>query len=84
MDVLVVDDEVSVGNFIGECAQRRLSDAVFNDSVAAFDHIGAHHNELALILTVSRCRKCRLDLAELARSIRIRRRSSIPATLKGR
>ncbi len=69
--ILVVDDEVSVGNFIGEVLRNAgYQTLVFNDSVAAFDHIGAHHKELALILTdQSMPQVSGLELAELARSV---------------
>ncbi len=69
--ILVVDDEVSVGNFIGEVLSNAgYQTLVFNDSVAAFDHIGAHHKELALILTdQSMPQVSGLELAELARSV---------------
>ena len=69
--ILVVDDEVSVGNFIGEVLRNAgYQTLVFNDSVAAFDHIGAHHEELALILTdQSMPQVSGLELAELARSV---------------
>jgi signal transduction histidine kinase/CheY-like chemotaxis protein len=69
--ILVVDDEVSVGNFIGEVLRNAgYQTLVFNDSVAAFDHIGAHHKELALVLTdQSMPQVSGLELAELARSV---------------
>ncbi len=69
--ILVVDDEVSVGNFIGEVLLNAGYQAlVFNDSVAAFDYVGAHFNELALILTdQSMPQVSGLEVAELARSL---------------
>jgi len=69
--ILVVDDEVSVGNFIGEVLRNAgYLTLVFNDSAAAFEHIGAHHRELALILTdQSMPQVSGLELAELASSL---------------
>jgi DNA-binding response OmpR family regulator len=69
--ILVVDDEVSVGNFIGEVLRNAgYQTLLFNDSVAAFDHVGAHHKELALILTdQSMPQVSGLELAELVRSV---------------
>jgi PAS domain S-box-containing protein len=69
--ILVVDDEVSVGNFIGEVLRNAgYRTLVFNDSAVAFDYIGAHHKELALILTdQSMPQVSGLELAEFARSV---------------
>ena len=69
--ILVVDDEVSVGNFIGEVLRNAgYQTLVFNDSAAAFDYIGAQHRELALILTdQSMPQVSGLELVELARSV---------------
>jgi len=69
--ILVVDDEVSVGNFIGEVLRNAgYQTLVFNDSAAAFEYIGAHHRDLALILTdQSMPQVSGLELAELARSL---------------
>jgi PAS domain S-box-containing protein len=69
--ILVVDDEVSVGNFIGEVLRNAgYQTLVFNDSAAAFEHIGAHHRDLALILTdQSMPQVSGLELAELACSL---------------
>ena len=70
--ILVVDDEVSVGNFIGEVLRNAGFQAlVFNDSAAAFEYIGSHHDDLALILTdQSMPQVSGLELAELARSLK--------------
>ena len=69
--VLVVDDEVSVGNFIGEV----LRDAgyqvvVYHDSSVALDHLGERSADIALVLTdQSMPQVSGLELAELARSL---------------
>jgi two-component system cell cycle sensor histidine kinase/response regulator CckA len=70
--ILVVDDEVSVGNFIGEVLRNAgYQTLVFNDSAAAFEHIGSHHRDIALILTdQSMPHVSGLELAELARSMK--------------
>ena len=70
--ILVVDDEVSVGNFIGEVLRNAgYQTLVFNDSSAAFEHIGSHHRDIALILTdQSMPQVSGLELAELARSVK--------------
>ena len=69
--ILVVDDEVSVGNFIGEVLRNAgYQTRVFNDSAAAFEYIGTHHRDLALILTdQSMPQVSGLELAELALSL---------------
>ncbi len=69
--VLVVDDEVSVGNFIGEVLRNAgFQTLVFHDSALAFEHLRAHHSEVALVLTdQSMPQVSGLELAELARSL---------------
>jgi PAS domain S-box-containing protein len=71
-NILVVDDEVSVGNFIGEVLRNAgYQTLVFNDSAAAFEHIGSHHRDIALILTdQSMPHVSGLELAALARSMK--------------
>jgi CheY-like chemotaxis protein len=50
--IIVVDDEVSVGNFIGEILQGHGFDvAVYSDSASALQHIEAHHERVALLVT---------------------------------
>jgi CheY-like chemotaxis protein len=51
-NVVVVDDEVSVGNFIGEVLRDAGYDVtVFNESPSALRHLQAHHREVAVLIT---------------------------------
>ena len=69
--ILVVDDEVSVGNFIGEVLRNAgYQVVVYHDSSLALDHLGAKHDEIALVLTdQSMPQVSGLELAELATSL---------------
>ena len=69
--ILVVDDEVSVGNFIAEVLRNAgYQVVVFHDSSVALDHLGSRHGEIALVLTdQSMPQASGLELAELARSL---------------
>jgi len=50
--VMVVDDEVSVGNFIREVLRDAGYDvALFNESPRALRHLQAHHAEVAVLIT---------------------------------
>ncbi|NJN52905.1 MAG: response regulator [Gammaproteobacteria bacterium] len=50
--IVVVDDEVSVANFIGEVLRNAGFDAiVFNDAAAAIDHMTRHAADVSLVLT---------------------------------
>ncbi len=50
--VLVIDDEVSVGNFIGEVLRNAGYEAVvYNDAAAAIDHLTRRASEISLVLT---------------------------------
>ena len=68
--VVVVDDEVSVGNFIGEALRSAGYDAiVFNDAGAAIAHIERRRGEVALLLTDQAMPQWSgLDVAEAARA----------------
>ena len=69
--ILVVDDEVSVGNFIGEVLRDAGYDVVvYHDSALAYDHLGTRRDDIALVLTdQSMPQMSGLELAELAHSL---------------
>ena len=70
--VLVVDDEVSMSNFIGEVLRDAGYDAVvLNDGAAALDYIESHVHEIALILTDhSLSHLTGFDIADAVRRLR--------------
>ncbi|MEQ8783557.1 MAG: response regulator [Roseibium album] len=50
--IVVVDDEVSVGNFISEVLRDAGYDvALFHESPAALRHLQTHHREIGLLIT---------------------------------
>jgi CheY-like chemotaxis protein len=50
--IMVVDDEVSVGNFIGEVLRDAGYEvALFNESPRALRHLQAHHQDVAVLIT---------------------------------
>ncbi|MFK7915146.1 MAG: response regulator [Pseudomonadales bacterium] len=50
--LIVVDDEVSVGNFIGEILSDNGFDVlVFSDSQSALTHIQQHHESISMLIT---------------------------------
>ncbi|MGI9325691.1 MAG: response regulator [Pseudomonadales bacterium] len=51
-ELVVVDDEVSVGNFIGEVLTDNGFDVrVFSDSQSALAYVQEHHAEIAMLIT---------------------------------
>lgn len=50
--IVVVDDEVSVGNFIGEVLRDHdLDTVIFNESPTAYRYLQSHADEVALLIT---------------------------------
>lgn len=50
--LIVVDDEVSVGNFIGEIlSDNGFNVLVFSDSQSALAHIQQHHDSISMLIT---------------------------------
>jgi len=70
--IVVVDDEVSVGNFIGEVLRDHgLNAVIFNESPSALNYLESHAAKTALVITdMAMPMLSGLDLSERARQIR--------------
>ncbi len=70
--IVVIDDEVSVSNFIGEVLRDHGYEVViFNESPTAMRYLEAHVDEVAMVLTDQMMPLMTgLDLAEQARTLR--------------
>jgi PAS domain S-box-containing protein len=69
--VVVVDDEVSVGNFVGEVLRDAGYEVlVFNESPGALRHLQGHHQDISLLITDQNMPLMDgVELAELAKSL---------------
>jgi len=70
--IVVVDDEVSVGNFIGEVLRDHgLNAVIFNESPSALRYLEQHAANTALVITdMAMPMMSGLDLSERARQVR--------------
>ena len=68
--IVVVDDEVSVGNFIGEVLRNSGYEvAIFNDSGAALSYVAETDDDIALVMTDQAMPQVTgLEIAEAAKS----------------